>query len=199
MSSLSNLSQRLLTAAVLVALLLLALFYAPPWLWAGFVLVFTAIGAHEWAALARFGARPSLAYAAATLLLALTAYFLNFTESPLAYLPALVFWVIGAPLWLARAWPGAQGIAALLLGWLLLLPTFLALVYLREQGALVLLAALSIAIVAPVALVLDWLPWGIQHWSIVIAEGLLLGLCSLVAMWRRGRSPSSSGRSLPKA
>lgn len=148
MSSLSNLSQRLLTAAGLVGVLLLALFYAPPLLWAGFVLSFMVIGAHEWAGLSKYGPRASLGYAAATLLLAVLVYFLNFADSALPYLPALLFWVVGVPLWLARAWPAAQGIRALLLGWLLLLPTFLALIYLREQGALVLLGALSIAIVA---------------------------------------------------
>jgi phosphatidate cytidylyltransferase len=147
-SSLSNLSQRLLTAAVLVSVLLLALFYAPPLLWAGFVLVFMAVGAHEWAGLSKFSSGAALTYAAATVLFGLLGYFMALADSALVYLPALLFWVFVAPLWLTRAWPAAQGIAALLLGWLLLLPTFLALVYLREQGALVLLLALSIAIVA---------------------------------------------------
>ncbi|MBN2148905.1 MAG: DUF1616 domain-containing protein [Anaerolineales bacterium] len=48
---------------------------------------------------------------------------------------------------------------------------------------------LSIAIVALLALLLDRLPWGIQLWSIVVSEGLLLVLFSLVALWRRGRQP----------
>jgi len=48
---------------------------------------------------------------------------------------------------------------------------------------------LSIAIVALLALLLDRLPWGIQLWSIVVSEGLLLVLFSLAAVWRRGRQP----------
>jgi len=147
-SSLSNLSQRLLTATGLVAVLLLALFYAPPPLWAGFVLVFMAVGAHEWAGLVKLGRQAAIAFTGATLLLAVLAYSMNLSGSPLPYLPALAFWVILAPLWLARGWPAPQGIPALLLGWLLLLPTFLALIHLREQGAAILLAALAIAIVA---------------------------------------------------
>ncbi len=48
---------------------------------------------------------------------------------------------------------------------------------------------LSVAIVAPLALLLYWMPWGIRFWSIVIAEGLLLGLFLLAAILRRGRLP----------
>jgi phosphatidate cytidylyltransferase len=145
---LSNLSQRLLTAAALITILMLALFYAPSTLWVLFVLLFMAVGAHEWAALAKLGGGAALAYAAATVLLAGVAYGLGMATSAWPYLPALVFWLVLAPLWLWRAWPAPHGLVALLLGWLLLLPTFLALVYLREQSARLLLAALAIAIVA---------------------------------------------------
>jgi phosphatidate cytidylyltransferase len=145
---LSNLSQRLLTAVVLIGALILALFWAPPLVWAGFVLVFMVIGAHEWAGLSGYAGMPALAYAGATLLLAALTHQLGLADQPWAYLPALAFWGVLAPLWLWRAWPAARGPLALALGWLLLLPTFLALVYLRAQGAGVLLAALAIAIVA---------------------------------------------------
>jgi phosphatidate cytidylyltransferase len=145
---LSNLSQRLLTAAALIFVLVLALYYAPTLLWAAFVLLFMAVGAHEWAGLAKQGGSAALAYAAATVLLAGVAYGLDMATSAWPYLPALVFWLVLAPLWLWRGWPAPHGVVALLLGWLLLLPTFLALVYLREQSAGLLLAALAIAIVA---------------------------------------------------
>ncbi len=144
----SNLSQRLLTAAVLIGALLLALFLAPPLVWAGFVLIFMAVGAHEWAGLSRLSGVSALAYAGATVLLAILVHLLDLAGQFWAYLPALAFWAILVPLWLWRAWPAARGPLALLLGWLLLLPTFLALLYLREQGAGVLLAILAIAIVA---------------------------------------------------
>ena len=46
---------------------------------------------------------------------------------------------------------------------------------------------LSVAVVPPIALVLDKLPWGIRLWPIVIGEGLLIGVCSLIAFARRRR------------
>ena len=47
---------------------------------------------------------------------------------------ALVFWVVGAPLWLAGSPPRCPRSAVLAVGWVVLLPTFLALVQLRKHG-----------------------------------------------------------------
>jgi len=48
---------------------------------------------------------------------------------------------------------------------------------------------LSVAIVPPLALLLDRLPWGIRLWPIVIGEGLAIALLSAVAVVRRRRLP----------
>ena len=144
----SNLRLRLLTAAILITLFLLGLFFAPPLLWAAFCLVFMTGGAWEWAGLAKLASSQRGLYALATLLLAILAYVAGLADRPEVYLPALAFWVLIAPLWLARHWPGPKGVSAAILGWLLLIPTFLALMYLRAQGPLTLLIVVSIAIVA---------------------------------------------------
>ena len=48
---------------------------------------------------------------------------------------------------------------------------------------------LSVAVVPPIALLLDWLPWGIRLWHIVIAEARVILVCSAVALLRRSRLP----------
>jgi uncharacterized membrane protein len=48
---------------------------------------------------------------------------------------------------------------------------------------------LSVAVVPPLALLLDWLPWGIRLWPIVVAESLVILVCSAVALFRRYRLP----------
>ncbi|MBN1933724.1 MAG: DUF1616 domain-containing protein [Anaerolineae bacterium] len=48
---------------------------------------------------------------------------------------------------------------------------------------------LSIAVIPPLALILDRLPWGIRLWPIVIGEGLLIAVFSVAALWRRKRLP----------
>jgi uncharacterized membrane protein len=49
---------------------------------------------------------------------------------------------------------------------------------------------LSMAIIPPLALLLDALPWGIRLWPIIFGQGLLIILCSAVALWRRHRLPA---------
>ena len=50
---------------------------------------------------------------------------------------------------------------------------------------------LSLAVVTLVALFLDRLPWGIRLWPIMLAEGALALLISLVAVLRRSRLPET--------
>lgn len=48
---------------------------------------------------------------------------------------------------------------------------------------------LSIAVIPPLALILDALPWGLRLWPIVIGEALAIAAASGAALWRRGRLP----------
>ena len=48
---------------------------------------------------------------------------------------------------------------------------------------------LSIAVIAPIALLLDRLPWGIRLWPIVAGEGFLIVSCAVVTWLRRRRLP----------
>jgi len=56
---------------------------------------------------------------------------------------------------------------------------------------------LSVAVIPPLALILDWLPWGIRLWPIVVGESIVIGVCSAVALWRRRRLPPEK-RFVPK-
>jgi uncharacterized membrane protein len=48
---------------------------------------------------------------------------------------------------------------------------------------------LSVAAVPPLALLLDQLPWGLRLWPIVVAQGLFIAACSVIALWRRRSLP----------
>jgi uncharacterized membrane protein/LysM repeat protein len=50
---------------------------------------------------------------------------------------------------------------------------------------------LSVAVIPPLALILDWLPWGIRLWPIVIGETVVIATCSAIALWRRRGLPPS--------
>jgi phosphatidate cytidylyltransferase len=150
-SNWSNLSLRLATAAVLSGAFLAALLFAPPPFWFAFIALFVAAGAWEWAGLFGLAATGRAIYVATTLGLAIGAGSLDVAGQATAYLPSLLLWTLVVPLWLRRAWPLPAPAVGLLLGWLLLLPTLLALLHLRAESPALVLVVVAIAIVADTA------------------------------------------------
>ena len=148
MNNWSNLSLRLATATVLVSAFLLALFPAPAPVWFAFVALFLTGGAWEWAGLFKLAGPARAAYAAATLVLALACASLGIADQASSYWPSLAIWTLLVPLWLWRGWSPPAWPAGLLLGWLLLLPTLLALLCLRAESPWLVLVAVAVAIVA---------------------------------------------------
>ncbi|MBN9425673.1 MAG: phosphatidate cytidylyltransferase [Burkholderiales bacterium] len=147
------LGQRILTAAVLLAVLLPAIFLFEPWVWGLVTLFFLAVAAHEWTLLLghRAAAWPAaLALGAAGLLIL-------YWDHAHGWPPGLVMavsglaclaWLVLGPLHLRQGdarrggWPLAAA---------LLLACWVALLVLRERGAAALLAAMAIVWVADVA------------------------------------------------
>jgi phosphatidate cytidylyltransferase len=153
------LRERVITAIALVAALLAALFWLPPLGWTALAAAVLAAAAWEWAGFARAGRGGRFFYAAATVAAALAAAFGSglaeggaglLSLAPL-YGLALVFWVVGAPLWLARRPAAPFPVLVLGVGWIVLLPTFLALVQLRNLGPGTLLAFMGTVWVADIA------------------------------------------------
>jgi CDP-diglyceride synthetase len=67
------------------------------------------------------------------------------------YLPAAAFWLLAVPIWLRQRWPLSNAVFGLLTGLLLILPTWLALVQLRQAGPLALLAIMAVVWLADIA------------------------------------------------
>ncbi len=153
------LRDRVITALALVAGFAAALFWLPPPGWTLFAAALVSLAAWEWAGFARCGSGARVLYAAATGLVGVaTAHATGLAQGGAGLLPlalvhgvAVAFWIVGAPVWLARrpAHPGAALVLAI--GWIVLLPTYLALVQLRNQGPWVLLAFMAIVWIADIA------------------------------------------------
>jgi phosphatidate cytidylyltransferase len=149
------LQQRVITAIVLLAILLPALFYASPVPFMAVVLVLMAAGAWEWGRLSGFSQAGAVAVGAACVALCLVSWFLGWTDRPLGAL-----WIVGGGLWvLATAWllragvPGwAQVPSALRLvaGVLALWLAWLAAVQARKIGINFLLSVLVLVWVADI-------------------------------------------------
>ncbi len=155
----------MITALVLVALLLPSLFLLPPAYWALLAAVFIGVAGWEWGGLLGLGDLRRLflggaltAFCAAVSLLAPAAMGVGGSGAEASsawvvatYLVAAGFWGVLVPFWLRVKWHLPHGLAGILAGFVVLFPTWLALVQLRIPGPGVLLAVLAVVWMADVA------------------------------------------------
>lgn len=156
------LKTRVITALVLVGVLLPSLFWLPQSAWALLTAAVIGVAAWEWGALLGWqqGARRLLGVATALICVGLAqvdpAALGIGTFTPAApwvvalYTLSVVFWIFLIPLWLNRQWR-LSSLAGLLVGAVVLLPTWLALVQLRAVHPGVLLAVMALVWMADIA------------------------------------------------
>jgi phosphatidate cytidylyltransferase len=146
---------RILTALLLLPLLLVALFTFSPAVWAVFSALVAGIALWEYARMAKMTLAGQGLYLGCSAALALLAW-LERVHLPLwAHALSLLFWLGLVPLWLARRWTIRPGLIAWLLGWLLMLPAWFAMLDWRSSPerhqVLRLLAILALVWVADIA------------------------------------------------
>lgn len=146
------LKARILTAIIILPLFLAALFYMQDIFWAAFLLVLTVVGAYEWSKLARLSIRNTIVFLLLTVLVGGELLFLlresvqdNVYSANLIglYVLSVVFWIIGAPLYLKQSYTIQKPFIWMLAGWIVLLPTCLALYQLRAISPLLLLGFMA--------------------------------------------------------
>ena len=151
----SGIFRRVMTAAVLLAVFVPALVWAPPNVWAVLMSVVIAVAAHEWARLSHFTAAVSAFYAALMGVITLALRTLPDGDTALLYYSLLgmaaLFWILIAPLWLSLRWRAQGPFIRAAVGVVILLPTWAAFMYLRERGPWVMLAVLAVVWVADTA------------------------------------------------
>jgi phosphatidate cytidylyltransferase len=153
------LKQRVITAIILFALFLAALFGLPAIAWQMLVLAVMWQGAVEWARLSGLKGRIAAAY---WLLVPATMGGILWIDSSVSlelqtwlhlawYALAVFFWVFVVPAWLISGWrtqnPRLMGVV----GWVVILPTGLAMLDLRAFNPWVLLFAMTIVMVADIS------------------------------------------------
>ena len=138
---------------------LAALFGLPPVGWQAVVLVVVWQGAVEWARLSGLSGRAATAYWFVTL--ALMAGMLWFDNSfaleqqtmlhLVWYMLAVLFWVFAVPAWLMIGWRPQNAWLMGAVGWLVLLPTGLAMLDLRAFNPWLLLFAMTLVMAADIS------------------------------------------------
>lgn len=142
------LKDRLLTAFALIPLFIAALFFLPNSLWMILMLLISAIGAWEWAGMIKLSRVSSVIFVVLLVTLGLVLGFseqLKLTQLPeksLLYglVTAVFFWIVIAPIWLTTRYPLKNKLFLIIVGVVIVMPTWLAFVKLREISAWLLLA-----------------------------------------------------------
>lgn len=151
---------RILTALVLVPLVLAALFLLPPRAWGAATLAVIGVAAYEWARLTGFASSRWAAVvggalvAGAVLLFSPLAGFARGWPAPWVGAVcgvAALFWLLVAPAWVLRRWPTQRRLPMLVVGWLVLLGAWVALVELQARSPWLVLAAMAIVWIADTA------------------------------------------------
>jgi phosphatidate cytidylyltransferase len=156
---------RIITAVFLLTVFLFALFTFSPVGWAVFATFISAMAAWEWGGLMRLGSLARLIVGSVLVLICTIIGFwqpaalgispqINDSAWVLGrwfYLPSAMFWIILAPLWMRFRWPLPKSAVGMLIGALLIFPTWLALIQLRQADPFVLLAILAMIWLADIA------------------------------------------------
>ena len=159
------LKTRVITAFFLLFAFLGVLFYLPITGWVMFATLVAAIAGWEWGALMRSGGTARLLLGVAVAAACAGVAVLDpaalgidpgFSSAawPLGrwfYIPAALFWILIVPVWMKRRWSLPRGPLGMAIGALLIMPTWLALVQLREAGGMALLGIMALVWLADIA------------------------------------------------
>jgi len=146
------LKARILTATGLLLLFLVGLFYLSPVFWMMLLLAITVIGSWEWSKLSKFSLPGSISYLIFTALIGGELLFIlsrviiinpYTTQFIWLYAVTLGFWLLVVPYFLKFNCTIKNPALLALIGWLLLLPTCLALYQLRAIDPLLLLSFMA--------------------------------------------------------
>lgn len=153
------LKQRVITAIILLVLFLLALFFLPDAGWAALVIVMVLQGASEWSRLAKFSGNKANLFWWLTLamMLGLVWFDANYTLEQqalphvLVYGLSAVLWLAIVPTWLMVGWKVEQPLLMALVGWIVLIPTGLAMMDLRVGHPMWLLGMMGLVWMADIS------------------------------------------------
>jgi phosphatidate cytidylyltransferase len=150
---------RVFTAVALVLALLVALFGLPAWGWCALATILLGLSAWEWWGLARDVRGSRMAYVIGMCATgAALAWGLGLWTGRAGalllypiYSAAVLFWLVAVPVWLRRRPSAASASLVLGAGVMVLIPTFLALVQLRNIHPATLLLTMGVVWVADIA------------------------------------------------
>ncbi|MBT0960163.1 phosphatidate cytidylyltransferase [Denitromonas iodatirespirans] len=173
------LKARVLTAIVMLAVLSVALTAFNTQAWIAFIVLIAALAGWEWGGLAGWSMPARIGYGAGLgAVLGAVAVLSGLAEgradTPIllaVLLVSIVFWLALAFPWLARRWTLGSAARAALVGAVVVVPTAVAMVFLREVSVGLLLAAMAVVWVADIAAYFSGRAFGRRKLAPAISPG----------------------------
>ncbi|MCE7913312.1 MAG: phosphatidate cytidylyltransferase [Nitrosomonas sp. PRO4] len=143
---------RVLTVVIILPLFLSALFYLQDIFWLALLLILAVIGAREWSRLAQLSVKNTIAFMLLTVIIGGELLFLLRESAQISaystdligiYILSVVFWIAGVPVFLKNNYTINNPYIGMLTGWIVLLPTCLALYQLRVINPMLLLGFMA--------------------------------------------------------
>lgn len=189
------LKTRVITALILTAALLAAIFGLPPYAWAAVTAGVAVLAGWEFARLAGLGSAGSVLYGAGVLAGCVGLGFLlpqsvviSWPDAERARLfgifgIAAAFWLTVVPLWLRGRWSMRSKLLSVPVGAILLLPTWLAMVQIRTLDPWLLVACIALVSFADIAAYFSGRRFGKRKLAPLISPGKTWeGACGAVAV-----------------
>jgi len=189
------LKTRIITSIVLVPLFLAALFLLPPLFWTLLMLGVIGIGAWEWGGMIKLKRVARQTFVAATVVIGIAIVMPINVEVALlqrqvvlfTILIAAVFWALLVPLWLRVHRPVSNFLIGILIGWLVLLATWLSLVIIPLKNPWVLLGVMATVWIADSAAYFAGKRFGKHKLAALISPGKtwegVMGACLAVSLY----------------
>jgi len=183
---------RVITALVMLAVFATALFSFPPQAWLVFVSTVVGVAGWEWGGLCRWRQPVRLTFGIGAGVLSVMLGFaaqmtadVGWLVLPAAFMISSCFWLTIGFAWLARRWSLGSGLVAAGVGLVVLLPTALAMNFLRAIDPWWLLGAMAIVSVADIAAYFAGRAFGKRKLAPSISpgkswEGVYGALCAVV-------------------
>ena len=154
------LSTRILTALVVIPLVLAALFLLPPWAWGSLMLAAAVATGAEWANLVGYQRPAWWLFVAGVFLIGVNLLLSPSTDFGRGWPdgivlavcgPATLFWLLIAPFWLRGHWRPTSRLGVAIVGWLVLIAAWVAVVELQARSPWLALATMAIVWIADTA------------------------------------------------
>lgn len=154
------LGTRILTAVVLIPAVLAALFLLPPRAWAALMLFVVAFAGVEWCRLVGIAGRFRNGFVAALVTTGVTLFNAPVAAFAQGWPPLVVFlvcgiaslfWMFVAPPWVVRRWPTQGKVAMAVVGYVVLVGAWMALVQMQARSPWLVLAAMAVVWIADTA------------------------------------------------